>query len=492
MGDSERKVINVNSDLLAHTLRNLTKRRSQSDGPKTKRATTSPGIMLKPDIKNKRALLNATRKFRQQRQQQNQDQLLYKPEENKLTIQTQPHPDLSSHDHDDFTDSVEFMKNMVKLDEEEMKNAHRGHQTVKKRPSYGGSIAHTHIPGAAPQQPSYGCLKGGNLPTFRTMMGSNHRGTQKVTTFSGEPMYASPASPVPLHLSSVPDVTVPVLAPQPQVTSAFPTLGKVMIHNRGHSVPVPVQVTVPAFSGGSSVSAVDPFTTVPSTIAAAAASTSTESHSYTDGSDPGWGEREDVFEQNHNQYHSHIAPESALEREPEEEASWEGRETPGDADERTGRGSSFAPPIMTEEEREAQEEARRKYDAIRERNRLREREEAEQKQREQMEKYTKTVQKKIVRRKLRTGKIRDRVSILIPNKTIRNRVDNHRQAIHQTPIQDVKKYLIKRGFLKVGSTAPNDVLRKMYEELNLLGNMNNQSGHNLVYNFRNSDQHDGF
>ena len=74
MGDSERKVINVNSDLLAHTLRNLTKRRTQSDGVKTKRATTSPGIMLKPDIKNKRALLNATRKFRQQRQQQMQSQ----------------------------------------------------------------------------------------------------------------------------------------------------------------------------------------------------------------------------------------------------------------------------------------------------------------------------------------------------------------------------------------------------------------------------------
>ena len=54
------------------------------------------------------------------------------------------------------------------------------------------------------------------------------------------------------------------------------------------------------------------------------------------------------------------------------------------------------------------------------------------------------------------------------------------------PIQDIKKYLIKRGLLKVGSTAPNDILRKMYESSILLcGEVQNHNPDYLLYNFMN-------
>jgi hypothetical protein len=93
--------------------------------------------------------------------------------------------------------------------------------------------------------------------------------------------------------------------------------------------------------------------------------------------------------------------------------------------------------------------------------------------------------KKTIRRKLHTGKINDRVSILIPNKTIRNRFHHLSQKMHQTSIQDIKKYLLKRGFIKVGTSAPHDILRKMYKDLHMLGGeIQNLNGENIVYNFK--------
>jgi len=58
--------------------------------------------------------------------------------------------------------------------------------------------------------------------------------------------------------------------------------------------------------------------------------------------------------------------------------------------------------------------------------------------------------------------------------------------LRQIPIQEVRKYLIKKGFIKVGTTAPNDVLRKMYESVLLIcGDVQNHNPENLLYNFIN-------
>jgi hypothetical protein len=40
--------------------------------------------------------------------------------------------------------------------------------------------------------------------------------------------------------------------------------------------------------------------------------------------------------------------------------------------------------------------------------------------------------------------------------------------LKQTPIDEVRRYLTKKGFIRVGSDAPNDVLRKMYESAVLI------------------------
>jgi hypothetical protein len=100
-------------------------------------------------------------------------------------------------------------------------------------------------------------------------------------------------------------------------------------------------------------------------------------------------------------------------------------------------------------------------------------------------------QKKTRRRTHKVGKSSafNRVSVLVSNKTLRNNISTKVQLLKQIPIKDVKNYLIKRGFIKVGSTAPNDVLRKMYETATLIcGEIQNHAPDNLLYNFMNYNE----
>ena len=108
-------------------------------------------------------------------------------------------------------------------------------------------------------------------------------------------------------------------------------------------------------------------------------------------------------------------------------------------------------------------------------------------------KYIPTIKKrkKTYKRTYKVGKssVFPRVSVLVSNKTIRKQVANKKQLLKQTSMPDIKKYLMKRGFIKVGSTAPNDVLRKMYESATLIcGEIQNHNPDNLLYNFMNAGE----
>ena len=97
-------------------------------------------------------------------------------------------------------------------------------------------------------------------------------------------------------------------------------------------------------------------------------------------------------------------------------------------------------------------------------------------------------QRKTIRRNYKLGKSKvfSRISVLVSNKTIRNNIMNKTQEFKNIPINEVRRFLIKRGFIRVGSSAPNDVLRKMYETANLVcGEIENHNSDNLLYNFLN-------
>lgn len=96
--------------------------------------------------------------------------------------------------------------------------------------------------------------------------------------------------------------------------------------------------------------------------------------------------------------------------------------------------------------------------------------------------------KRTLRRTYKVGKSKNapKVSVLVSNKTIRNNTSTKSQLLKQVPIDEIKRFLAKRGLIKVGSITPNDVLRKMYEStIMMCGEIYNHNPENLMYNFFN-------
>jgi hypothetical protein len=102
--------------------------------------------------------------------------------------------------------------------------------------------------------------------------------------------------------------------------------------------------------------------------------------------------------------------------------------------------------------------------------------------------YKEPKQKRIIRRTYYVGRSRvfPKVSVLIANKTIRANTQLKTQHLKQIPVTEVKNYLLKNGFIKIGTNAPNDVLREMYENAQMIcGEIKNHNPDNLLYNYFN-------
>jgi len=92
-------------------------------------------------------------------------------------------------------------------------------------------------------------------------------------------------------------------------------------------------------------------------------------------------------------------------------------------------------------------------------------------------------QRRIVKRTYRVGKKvkQNKLGVLLPNKTIRAQVSLTQQQARQAPMPEVRKYLIRHGFIEIGSTAPANVLRHMYETAkSFTGEIVNHSADELV------------
>jgi hypothetical protein len=96
--------------------------------------------------------------------------------------------------------------------------------------------------------------------------------------------------------------------------------------------------------------------------------------------------------------------------------------------------------------------------------------------------------KKTMKRTFYIGKSKvfPKVGVLVSNKTIRKNVATKAQLLKQVPMEEIKKFLIKKGFIKIGTTAPNDVLRKIYESAIMMGGeIQNYNSENLLFNYLN-------
>lgn len=100
----------------------------------------------------------------------------------------------------------------------------------------------------------------------------------------------------------------------------------------------------------------------------------------------------------------------------------------------------------------------------------------------------KRVKKKTTFKKYTCGKSKTKkfISIIIKDPTTKDKILNEKTGLSKIPIKDVKQYLYDKSFIKIGSNAPDDILRAMYESCILSGNVTNDNSEMIIHNYMNA------
>ena len=93
---------------------------------------------------------------------------------------------------------------------------------------------------------------------------------------------------------------------------------------------------------------------------------------------------------------------------------------------------------------------------------------------------------KILRKTIKhtLGKTKNKISILIKDDLTRNKIQFERKILNETSINNMKQYLIQKKLLKIGSQCPDSIIRQIYEQSILTGDVENKSFDTLLHNFK--------
>ena len=108
-----------------------------------------------------------------------------------------------------------------------------------------------------------------------------------------------------------------------------------------------------------------------------------------------------------------------------------------------------------------------------------------QKKLDLLRKKIKTPTRKRRLKRYTLGKRRRKVGVLIKSRETRRKIKKEHNNLKKKPLPAIKLYLKKHGMLKIGSNAPEKVLREIYETSMLTGDVYNKSEEVLYHNFMN-------
>jgi hypothetical protein len=99
--------------------------------------------------------------------------------------------------------------------------------------------------------------------------------------------------------------------------------------------------------------------------------------------------------------------------------------------------------------------------------------------------------RKTIRRTFQVGKSLERgsTSVLVSNRTVRNQTKAAIEVLKETPIGEVRRYLLKHALIKAGATPPHAVMRQIYESAHLIcGEICNRNPHTFLHNYLYDDK----
>jgi hypothetical protein len=91
--------------------------------------------------------------------------------------------------------------------------------------------------------------------------------------------------------------------------------------------------------------------------------------------------------------------------------------------------------------------------------------------------------RKTITKRFKLGKQGNVVGVLIKNNDTRKKVEREHSLLKNKNLSDVKKYLVEQKLIKIGSTAPPNIIRKIYEDSVLTGEVENVGKDVILHNF---------
>ncbi len=91
--------------------------------------------------------------------------------------------------------------------------------------------------------------------------------------------------------------------------------------------------------------------------------------------------------------------------------------------------------------------------------------------------------RKTITKRFKLGKQGNVVGVLIKNNDTRKKIQKEHGLLKNKNLSDVKKYLVEQKLMKIGSTAPPNVIRKIYEDSVLTGEVENIGKDVILHNF---------